>query len=69
MSETQTKRISLKELKEGDVVWCPHFKRYITFEEYVEDDGYFFKNTFTTGFTVLNTGFVYEPSSLIKELL
>lgn len=69
MSQTQTKRISLEDLIQGDVVWCPHFKRYITFEEYIDDDGYFFKNTFTDGFTVLNTGFVCEPSSLIKELL
>jgi hypothetical protein len=69
VSETQSKRVELKDLKEGDVIWCPHFGRYLTFQEYVEDDGFFFKNTFILGFTVLNKGPIYEPSSLIKELL
>ena len=69
MSETQSKRVSLENLKEGDVIWCPHFKRYLTFQEYSEEDGFLFKNTFSLGFTILNKGPIYEPSSLIKELL
>lgn len=72
MSEKKSKRIDYRDLKEGDIVWSPHFECYLIFEEEGEFDGenyYWFKRLSGVGFVLLNTSDIYEASELLKELM
>lgn len=72
MPETKGERISLEELKQGDLVWSEHFETYAIFEELSEFQGsmwYWFQRYPNGGVLLIQNSNVYAVNNLLKELL
>ena len=69
MYTKKTQALKLSDLREGDIVWSNHFKRYVIFQEFIEDEGYMFRNVGRQGLVLLLTDDIEPASDLIKELL
>ena len=69
MSEKKIKKLELRSLKIGQVVWSEYFQAYIKFEGLDIDDDFFFNFVDKRGYCIIYNSDVFEPPSLIKELL
>lgn len=69
MSKEKGIEIKFEDLYDGMVVWSEHFKCYV---EYVGDriyKDYCFKYLTQDGYCIIFNSKIFEPPSLIKELL
>ncbi len=69
MSETKSLEIKYSELQEGQIVWSEYFKCYVEYQGQDTDSDYCFKFLHKDGYCIVYASKLYEPPSLIKELL
>lgn len=69
MSEKKNNKISLSSLKEGQIVWSEYYQAYVQFVEIDYELDYIFKYLHNDRYCVISISDVYDPPSLIKELL
>ena len=69
MYTTKSTKIDKTTLKIGQVVWSEYFKAYVSYEGKDFDEDLLFKFLHKERYCVIMDSEVYEPASLIKELL
>lgn len=62
-------KINKNTLQHGQVVWSEYFKDYVSYEGKDSDEDYIFKCLYKDKYCVIMDTDIYEPPSLIKELL
>lgn len=62
-------KVDKKTLQKGQVVWSEYFKAYVSYEGKDFDDDLLFKYLHKEKWCVIIDSEIYEPPSLIKELL
>lgn len=69
MSEAKSKKLTLWNLKQGQVVWSNYFMCYVEFIERDSNEEFLFKFIGKSGYCVLHTNDIVDPEGLMKELL
>lgn len=69
MSKAKGIEIKFEELQEGQIVWSEHFNCYVKYAGQDLDKDYCFKYLHKTGYCIIYSSKIFEPPSLIKELL
>ncbi len=62
-------KINKDTLQQGRVVWSAYFKDYISYQGIDSDGDFIFKYLHKDKYCVIMDTDIYEPPSLIKELL
>jgi hypothetical protein len=62
-------KINKNTLKQGQVVWSEYFKAYVSYVGRDFDEDFLFKYLNKEKYCVIIDSEIYEPPSLIKELL
>lgn len=69
MPTEKAKRLNIRELTHGQVVWSVYFNCYVEYVGKDFDEDYCFKFLHKDGYCILYTSEIYEPCDLVKELL
>lgn len=62
-------KIDKATLQHGQVVWSEYFKCYVSYQGRDSDNDFIFKYLYKDHYCVIIGSDIYEPPSLIKELL
>lgn len=69
MSEKKTVKVRLKDLKKDQVVWSVCFNCYVIYKGIDFDEDFIFEYVGKKGYCIIIDSDIYDPPSLIKELL
>ena len=69
MFEEKGKKLNLYELKNGQIVWSEHFKCYVMYTGKDFDEDFVFEYLHKKGYCIIHTSDIYDPPSLLKELI
>lgn len=69
MSKAKIKKLALRDLTQGQIVWSNYFECYVEFIGKDFDEDALFKFVGKSGYCILLTDEISEPEGLMKELL
>lgn len=69
MLEKKAQKLDINSLQRNQIVWSDYFQAYVKYVGRDFDDDKVFKFTHKDGYCVIIGSEIYEPPSLIKELL
>ena len=69
MSEKKTTKVRLVDLKRDQIVWSEYFNSYVMYKGLDFDEDFIFEYVGKKGYCIIIDSDIYDPPSLIKELL